>query len=137
MSRGLGDVYKRQGYGYIVFNNFDKVQDIDFDNLDNTIDKFLDDKPRLKYTINRKYFNDGDYTEWYEQQSKNDTFLGTYEEYLDYLIEKYEEIIVTDDGCMYGEEGTMSYDMSYDEFGGSPQIFFEVAHELDYTIEQY
>jgi hypothetical protein len=86
------------------------------------------------------YFEEGDYTEWKEQEKETQEM--TYEEYGKHLVDemhqKYDCLRLHSDGCLYGIEGGTSHDISYNEFD-DPATFVELVEKygIPGTLEVY
>jgi hypothetical protein len=67
--------------------------------------------------VSPEYFRNGDYSAWQSQVEETENM--SYDEYQDWLVEYmegFDSIEVHSDGCIYGNKGGISHDISYKDF---------------------
>ena len=90
----------------------------------------IQDGDAASVCVSPEYFSEGDYTEWQDQDEETEEM--SYSEYADWLVqymkEKYDHIDVHSDGCVYGNRGGISHDISYNDFD-DVETFIELAEK--------
>ena len=91
-----------------------------------------------KVIIDLRYFNDGDYTNWYDDDVKQG-YEGTYSEWLEEILKpkmnEYDRLELYSDGTLYGYKDGISHDISYNEFD-DPEVFDEIVETYGYKVEE-